>query len=422
MTNLNKLLLISFFTLFIIPASVFAITPSCTPPFTTIEQAVICSGGTYGVIDTNNPDAANNFVQTVFDQGLTNNEGGDCWSMNIRPGIKISCALSVNKDAYYYYEGKKGEKVTVTVSAKNFVPEIYISDANGSMEFPDNKQKQNSLFVTKILSYTGEYTFEVKTRYYSETKEGEPFTINLTSDKSNVQPDIRKDNLVAGRKYSIEDLSQNQSTTARKFFVNAYVKYIYKAPYCPPEAYCRISISPQPNIIISDDKDRKVDYSNMNKHDAILYLGYDKKYDYKVDGLYQFEVSVVNTSKTNVPQNKFTLVSVKDINESNSTTIDRYLLKIEPCHGDFCLAGFITIYLGKEKSDALKNSLMFTVSGEIAKDLKVGQLYKITMSPDGGVYDISVTTSPVATSTAISQPAKKSFFGRLWGWFAGLFR
>jgi len=176
-----------------------------------------------------------NFLQTVFDQGLTNNErSGNCWSMNIKPGIKISCALSVNKDAYYYYKGQKGEKVTITVSAQNFIPEIRIMDANGEMDFYLNEQKQNPFTVTKTLPYSGEYTFEVRSSYYSKAKEGEPFTIILTSDKSNVQPDIRKDNLVEGKKYSVYELNQNQSTTSRKFLVDAYVIDIYEPPYCPP--------------------------------------------------------------------------------------------------------------------------------------------------------------------------------------------
>jgi len=62
-----------------------------------------------------------------------------CTSMDIMPNVMISCRLSVNKDAYYYYEGQKGEKVTITVSAPNFIPEIDISDANGKMDFHLNE-------------------------------------------------------------------------------------------------------------------------------------------------------------------------------------------------------------------------------------------------------------------------------------------
>ena len=319
-TIILSMCLIIIFTFLINYTSVFAANPSCTTPFKTVEEAVICSGGTYGVINTNDPDATNNFVQTVFDQGLTNNDGsGNCWSMNIRPSIKISCGLSVNKDAYYYYEGKKGEKVTITVSAKNFTPEIDISDANGTMEFFDNKQKQNFLTVTKTLPYTGKYTFEVKTRYYTETNEGEPFTVNLTSDKTNTQPDIRKDNLVAGKKYSVyELLNFNQSKVTRNFLTDAFVTNIYKEPYCPSDAYsCPISLSP--NITIAD----VCVLANManacqgKKSDTILQLDFEKKYDFKIAKQYKFEVVVVNTSNTNIPQNKFTLISVKEIVNSN---------------------------------------------------------------------------------------------------------
>lgn len=316
---------ITFFALFFV-VMIFGYAPKifavAVAPYNSVEEAVRASGGTYGTIDTTNPDAANNFVQTIVDQGLTNSDGsGECTSMNIRPGVKISCALSVNKDAYYHYEGKKGEKVTVTVSATNFVPEIDISDANGGMEFFDNKQKQNFLTVTKTLSYTGKYTFEVKTRYNSETKEREPFTVSLTSDKSNIQPDIRRDLLVEGKKYSIYELNQNQSTTARKFFVDAYVLSIYKAPECPPKAYsCKISLPP--NITIGDTcaMTKVSDACNGKKSDIVLYLDANKKYTFQVGKKYQFEVSVKNTSKTNIPKNGFDLVSVTDLNGENIAT------------------------------------------------------------------------------------------------------
>lgn len=169
------------------------------------------------------------------------------------------------------------------------------------------------------MPYSGKYTFEVKTRYYTETKEGEIFTIRLTSNKSNVQPDIRKDNLVEGRKYSVYELNQNQSTTSRKFLVDAYVINIYKEPPCPPEVYsCPISLTP--NITIGDIC-MIADIVNAcqgKKSDAILWLGTDKKYNFEIGKQYQFEVSVVNNSKTNIPKNEFFLVSFKNLDDSSN--------------------------------------------------------------------------------------------------------
>ena len=182
------------------------------------------------------------------------------------------------------------------------------------MEFHLNEQKQNSLTVNRTLPYSGKYTFEVKTRYYTETKVGEIFTIRLASDKSNLQPDIRKDNLIEGKKYSVYELNQNQSTSSRKFLVDAYVINVYKEPPCPPEAYsCPISLTP--NITIGDQC-MIVDIANAcagKKSDAVLWLGTDKKYNFEILKQYQFEVSVINTSKTDVPKNEFILVSVKNI-------------------------------------------------------------------------------------------------------------
>ena len=324
MKTINKIIIVSLFIIcnFLInKIFAFATSPSCNPPYKTIEQAVICSGGTYGVIDTSDSSSTSNFVDTIFDNGLTATDGnGSCTSMNIRPSIKFSCKLSINKDAYYYYNGQKGEVVNVTVSADNFIPEMDISDANGGMEFYDNKQKQKFITITKVLPYTGKYTFEVKTRYYTETKEDEPFKIILTSNKSNIQPDIRKDNLIEDQKYSIYELNQNQSKTKRKFLVDGYITNIYKEPACPPEAYsCPLSQSP--NITISD-KCTIIDGSCQNTgNNIVLYLEYNKKFDFEILKQYEFEVYVENTSNTNIPNNYYTLHSIKKIkNISLATT------------------------------------------------------------------------------------------------------
>ncbi len=304
-------LLILLLGSFLLGYSTVSVTALEKLPYNTIEEAVRASGGTYGVIDTNNPDSAKNFVETIYEQGLTNSDGkGECTSMNIRPGIKISCALSANRDAYYSYEGKKGEKVTLIVSASSFVPNITIIDANDDVEHYGNEQKSNSFKITKSLPYTGQYGFEV---WGGDTsRQGEPFTVNLISDKSHVQPDIRKDTLVAGQKYSVKLLNFNQSTSSRKFIVEAYVSYIYESPGCSPEGHCPISLPW--HIIISDNKEKKADESYLNKYETTLWLGNAKKYIFEIGKKYEFEVSVQNTSNTNIPKNTFELLSVKGSN------------------------------------------------------------------------------------------------------------
>lgn len=138
-------------------------------------------------------------------QDLTNNDKGNCWDENttLKPGVKISCSLSPGLDVSYPYEGKKGEKITITVSAVNFLPKIFIFNANGKIiDSYQNEQKQNSLTGVKILPYSGKYIFEIEkddARLATDAKINYPFTITLTSDKSNVQPDPRKDRLVTGK-------------------------------------------------------------------------------------------------------------------------------------------------------------------------------------------------------------------------------
>jgi hypothetical protein len=87
--------------------------------------------------------------------------------------------------------------------------------------------------------------------------------------------------LIEGKKYSVYELNQNQSTTSRKFFVDAYIINIYKEPYCPPDAYsCPISLSP--NITIGE-KCMTTGGDCINKgYDAVVWLGTDKKYNFEI--------------------------------------------------------------------------------------------------------------------------------------------
>jgi len=286
-------------------------------PYRTIEEAIRASGGTYGVIDTSNPDAANNFVQTVFDQGLTGSDGSKaCTSMNIRTGIKIACALSVNNDAYYYYEGQKGESIKVSLNTGADGLSLSILDANNNELSSNNKAIINNgtdgryIGITKILPYSGKYTFQVLARGY-EKREGTTFTIGLTSDRSNVQTDLRKDVFVEGQKYTAHDLqSNNQSSVSRKFIVDADVVKIYKEPYCSKDAYS-CPISQGPNITITD--------GNIMDTTVLWLLGADEKYNFEIGKRYEFEVSVHNTSNTNIPQNRFEMISFKEI--THDTTV-----------------------------------------------------------------------------------------------------
>lgn len=253
-----------------------------------------------------------------------------CWSENIVPDVAIACALSGNKDAPYFYNGKKGEVVMITVSSNVFVPQLTVIDANGNSTFYPKSyevtEQTNSLKVTIPLSYEGQYTFDVWAR--QNAREGDKFTIKLTSDKSRVTSDIRQDSLIEGETYTVKELNSNFTISSRKFKTNAYVVYVYKAPYCaPPQVQCKPSALP--HIIISDRSGARTDYANMTTEEAALYTGNDE-YRFEIGKKYAFNAEVENTSRTNVPKNKFTLISARNIDGSKLITLNQNINNNQP--------------------------------------------------------------------------------------------
>lgn len=298
---------------------------SCDNP-QSIEEAVVCSGGTYGVIDTSHHDSVNNFADIIVNQGLTNIDVGDsCQSFSVRTGVVIHCELSINNDAYYYYEGKKGEKVTVTVVSSNLHKTFDISFEDQSVglhadneSIVDYNKNTKARILKSTLQYDGTYTIKVAIPGH-ENNVGEPFTIRIDSDKSGIVPDIRKDSLVEGSTYSVYELNQNQATSSRVFDVDAYVVGIYEAPNCPPLApTCKVSMSP--NITIADSN--QLGGLASEAYQARLWI--EKKYEdfFEYNKLYKFKVTVKNNSITNIPDNEFRLVTVKSFDERVHTTVE----------------------------------------------------------------------------------------------------
>lgn len=308
-------LILLFCYTFVHSTSVFA-TESLP---TTIEDAIRQNGGTYGVIDTSNPDSATNFVNTIFDKDLTgsvdagNVESGTCSNIRIFPNIKIYCVVGKQMESWYQYKGKKGEIVTITISAKNFVPEAKISDMDGRSDFFLNEEKNKNLIFKKTLSYTGDYSIGIMPLDYDETKIGESFTINISSDISHLLPED-KDNLIEGRKYTVAELNENYSTTSRKFITEAYVIGIYTPPPCSADGYCEISEAP--NITIADIESSEIKEGAVVNPTARLFTGYNHKFKFELDKKYRFEVSIKNLSNTNSLANEFSLIAVKDMDDS----------------------------------------------------------------------------------------------------------
>jgi hypothetical protein len=172
---------------------------------------------------------------------------------------------------------------------------------------------------------------------YDDTKIGESFTINVSSDISHLLPED-KDNLIEGRKYTVAELNKNYSTLSRKFITEAYVIGIYTPPPCSADGYCEISESP--NITIADVesfeiKDGTMGVGGLNPS-ARLFIGYNNNFKFEIDKKYKFEVTVINSSNTNSLENRFDLVTVKNMDNSlpfnikdDSTVNDNLNVSIE---------------------------------------------------------------------------------------------
>jgi len=172
-----------------------------------------------------------------------------------------------------------------------------------------------------------------------ESAGGKAIKLPITLEKVNINVTVDDtDSLIEGQTYTVAELKANTSITPRKFFTEAYVIggefNIQPCPIeCPdlPPAYVNLADT--------------LSVMNSVYIDVKSYLNIQVEKGKK----YKFEVSVFNTSKTNIQENEFTLVSVNNI--------------------------------------------------------------------DGSVVASETTTPPIT-----DQPTKRSFFGRIWNWFAGLFK
>jgi hypothetical protein len=311
-----------FVTLGIIPLS-FA---SSKPLPSTVRDAVLQSGGVYGIIDPANPDSARSFVDTIFSGGLTGSVDvlNQCSNIKIFAGVEIYCNLEKSLENWYEYSGKRGEIITIKVKANDFLPELKITDADGNADFYPNDKK--IFTIKKTLEYTGNYSIGVLSSDYEELKGSRGFTISLESDKKNLIPDD-KDNLVEYGRYTVSELNTNLSTKQRIFDVSAYVISIYEAPFCPPNQYCEI-FEP-PHITISDYNNSELKNlkdgrsGGLDYHSPIQKVFVPKSINteaFKIDQKYDFKVKVSNISQTNRLNNDFGLVSYKEIDENAPVT------------------------------------------------------------------------------------------------------
>lgn len=198
---------------------------------------------------------------------------------------------------------------------------------------------QNPVDVNNV-KIGGKYKISIKTGGLSGS------SLKLVSLKL-LDANVTNNSLVEGRTYTVAKLNKNTSITPRKFFTEAYVYY---RDCTGLKCSSNLSLSDTLPLTASTNATVKTncqENSTLQTLD-VCYRDIVKKFNL-IDGKrYRFEISVHNTSKTNIPQNEFTLVSVKNI--------------------------------------------------------------------DGSTV-VSETTTPLIAD----QSAKRSFFGRIWNWFAGLF-
>ena|SRR3989344_5653559 len=163
-----------------------------------------------------------------------------------------------------------------------------------------------------------------------------PFNIYIQPEKvAELAPDI----IIENRTYTIKELNTNTFHNTKKFFTEAHVTYVYKQLPCPPgtEGICEPPRSPY--IIISDENTRS-SYVQTNK-DAVLRIDNYSGDSFKVGGKYRFEVSVRNISNTSIPENEFTLISVKDSSNQIIATSTSQVVGVQPVKKSF-VARFIS--------------------------------------------------------------------------------
>src|SRR3989344_3401375 len=163
--------------------------------------------------------------------------------------------------------------------------------------------------------------------------------LNLPMEFKIVEKTTATDNFIEGRTYTVKELNTNISTTPKKFFTEAHVTYVYKQLPCPPgtEGICEPPRSPY--TIISDENTRS-SYAQTNK-DAVLRVDNYSGDSFKVGGKYRFEVSVRNISNTSIPENEFTLISVKDSSNQIIATSTSQVVGVQPVKKSF-VARFIS--------------------------------------------------------------------------------
>ncbi len=305
---------------FYIVSMVFVIvgTACAANPPKTIEEAILASGGTVAVMDTSDPDSAGSAVQAIMDHGLTASDDRGQGRERSYPGLKFRGRLAHDHDVQAItYQGKRGERLHVTVTSSEFVPEIRgFLDANGAWGTMDS-YSENGPVAEAVLNcrYTGEYEFKVTSRGFNSTGFG-AFTLTIKSDKSALVPEEKGVSLVAGGTYTVRELKKNRENKETEVVLDAYCVFLKEniCPPCLPTHMCK-ECAPPYNIGFADDPRPRNGYDEFQVDDAVII---DSIHDtevfarFKVGEKYRFKVRVQNSSRTDVPDNFIRFLSFEE--------------------------------------------------------------------------------------------------------------
>ncbi|MDD8045110.1 MAG: VWA domain-containing protein, partial [Verrucomicrobiota bacterium] len=155
------------------------------PPYATIEEAVLASGGVYGQIRDDVSQLA--FVDQMYRAGLT--QGDPAQEGLIVGQVEIAGRLpDARQDVNYYFNGQQNEDVTITVTGLDFDPEIYLVDRNGQFIASDKNYEGDPVAeIVTVLPYTGMYNVKIF------AKGGETGRFNIFVDVENPGSGIIED-------------------------------------------------------------------------------------------------------------------------------------------------------------------------------------------------------------------------------------
>jgi hypothetical protein len=139
----------------------------------TIEEAVIASGGVYGVITDAESQLA--FVNQVYARGLVNSDNSDPGGGNLAGHITTSDSVTnATQVRAFTFTGRQGEHVRVVVDADGFHPLLTVYGNDGSILAIDrDADTDGKIDLPLDLPYSGDYVAEV----FSQDGRTGPFTV-----------------------------------------------------------------------------------------------------------------------------------------------------------------------------------------------------------------------------------------------------